>query len=250
MTKTVLVTGSSRGLGAEIALQFSRIGYNVVINYFQHPDLATQLVNKLGVNKSMAIKADVRNRLEVDTMTKKIIDHFGSINTVINNALVGFKFDPVAQKTFEKLSWADYQQQIDGTLKGAFNVVQSVLPTMKAQHAGHIVSIGTNLYQSPVVAYHEYTTAKAAIIGFSRNLAVELGQYGITVNVVSGGLLKTTDASSVTTPEVFKMIQTSTPLKKVTTPSDVAKMVVFMGSDNANGITGQNMTVDGGLTMN
>lgn len=250
MTKTVLITGSSRGLGAEIALCFSKVGYNVIINYFQHPDLANQLVNKIGSTKAMAIKTDVRNRAEVDTMTHKIIQRFGSIDTVINNALVGFKFDPIAQKSFEKLTWSDYQNQLDGTLKGAFNVIQSVLPIMKKQHAGHIVSIGTNLYQNPVVAYHEYTTAKAAIIGFSRNLAVELGKHGITVNVVSGGLLKVTDASSVTTPEVFKMIQSNTPLRQVTTPQDVARAVVFLGSDNANGITGQNVTVDGGLTMN
>jgi len=175
MTKTVLVTGSSRGLGAEIARRFSKEHYNVVINYFQHPNFATQLVNELGSDQTMAIKADVRNRAEVDAMVQQAVQRFGAIDTVVNNALVGFKFDPVAQKTFEHLTWADYQQQLDGTLKGAFNVSQSVLPIMKKRHAGHIVSIGTNLFQNPVVAYHEYTTAKAAIIGFSRNLAVELG---------------------------------------------------------------------------
>lgn len=81
-------------------------------------------------------------------------------------------------------------------------------------------------------------------------MAAELGEYGIDVNVVSGGLLKTTAASEVTTPEVFKMIAQSTPLRKVTTPEDVAKMVAFLGSPAATGITGQNITVDGGLTMN
>lgn len=250
MAKTVLVTGSSRGLGAEIALQFARSGYNVVINYFQHAQLARQIIHEIGSDKAIAIKADVRERAALDVMTNTIIDKFGSIDVVVNNALVNFKFDPLAQKKFDDLTWNDYQQQIDGTLKGAFNVIQSILPVMKKQRSGHIVNIGTNLFQNPVVAYHEYTTAKAAIIGFSRNLAVELGEYGINVNVVSGGLLKTTDASAVTTPEVFNMIKANTPLRKVTTPEDVAKCVLFLGSDAGNGITGQNITVDGGLTMN
>ena len=98
--------------------------------------------------------------------------------------------------------------------------------------------------------YHQYTTAKAGLIGFTRNIAAELGQYGINANVVSGGLLKTTDASAVTTPEVFDAIASTTPLGKVTTPQDVANMVVFLASAKADGITGQNITVDGGLTMN
>lgn len=250
MSKTVLITGASRGLGAQIAAQFSKLNYNVVVNYIHSQDLAEQVVAKIGSDHAISVQADVRNRQEVDRMIQQALDQFGSIDTVVNNALVGFKFDPVAQKEFADLTWDDYQAQLDGTLKGAFNVIQSALPTMKKQHSGQIVSIGTNLYQNPVVAYHQYTTAKAALIGFSRNLAVELGQYGITVNVVSGGLLKTTDASAVTTPEVFKMIQDSTPLRKVTTPEDVAKAVTFLGSDAGSGLTGQNVTVDGGLTMN
>ena len=106
------------------------------------------------------------------------------------------------------------------------------------------------MYQHPVVPYHEYTTAKAGLIGFTRNVAAELGQYGITANVVSGGLLKTTDASAVTTPDVFDLIAQTTPLRKVTIPQDVANMVAYLSSEAADGMTGQNITVDGGLTMN
>lgn len=94
------------------------------------------------------------------------------------------------------------------------NCIQSVLDDMKELEFGRIINIGTNLFQNPVVAYHEYTTAKAALLGFTRNMAKELGGYGITVNMISGGLLKQTDASKVTTPEVFQIIEDSTPLKK------------------------------------
>lgn len=250
MTRTVLVTGSSRGLGATIAQTLIEQGFNVVINYHQSKDKAEALLENVSDTQAIALQADVTDRKEVDQLIQQATEHFGQIDVVINNALVGFKFDPEKQKPFTDLAWEDYQQQLDGTLKAAFNVTQSVIPQFIERKAGTIISIGTNLYQNPVVPYHQYTTAKAGLIGFTRNIAAELGQYGINANVVSGGLLKTTDASAVTTPEVFDAIASTTPLGKVTTPQDVANMVVFLASAKADGITGQNIIVDGGLTMN
>ncbi|PHK50712.1 3-oxoacyl-ACP reductase [Staphylococcus edaphicus] len=250
MTKTVIVSGSSRGLGATIVKTLAQQGNNVVINYHNSAHAAQKLVDEIGTQQAIAIKADVTKRNEIDTLVQEATEYFGQIDVVINNALVGFKFDPIQQKSFADLSWEDYQQQIEGTLKAAFNLSQSVIPQFIQRQKGEIISIGTNLFQNPVVPYHEYTTAKAGLIGFSRNLAAELGQYGITSNVVSGGLLKTTDASAATTPEVFDLIAQSTPIKQVTTPQDVANMVAYLVSDQSNGITGQNFTIDGGLTMN
>lgn len=250
MTKTILITGSSRGLGATIARTLATQGHNVIINYFKSKDLAKQLVREIGESQAIALPADITDRNQVDEMIAHATEHFGQIDAVVNNALVGFKFDPTAQKAFIDLSWDDYQQQLDGTLKGAFNVTQAVVKQFISRETGTIVSIGTNLYQNPVVPYHEYTTAKAGLIGFTRNIAAELGQFGINANVVSGGLLKTTDASAVTTQEVFDLIAQTTPLRQVTSPQDVANMVSYLISDQAKGITGQNFTVDGGLTMN
>lgn len=250
MTKTILITGSSRGLGATIARTLATQGHNVIINYFKSKDLAEQLVREIGESQALALPADITDRNQVDEMIAHATEHFGQIDAVINNALVGFKFDPTAQKAFIDLSWDDYQQQLDGTLKGAFNVTQAVVKQFISRETGTIVSIGTNLYQNPVVPYHEYTTAKAGLIGLTRNIAAELGQFGINANVVSGGLLKTTDASAATTQEVFDLIAQTTPLRQVTSPQDVANMVSYLISDQAKGITGQNFTVDGGLTMN
>lgn len=250
MNKNVIVTGSSRGLGATIVKTLAQHGHNVVINYHKREAAAQKLVDEIGTEQAIALQADVTQRNEIDRLVDEATQYFGQIDVVINNALVGFKFDPVQQKAFADLSWEDYQQQIDGTLKSAFNICQSVIPQFIQRQKGNIISIGTNLFQNPVVPYHEYTTAKAGLIGFSRNLAAELGQYGITSNVVSGGLLKTTDASATTTTEVFDLIAQTTPLKKVTAPQDVANMVAYLVSDQSDGITGQNFTVDGGLTMN
>ncbi|KRG09977.1 3-oxoacyl-ACP reductase [Staphylococcus sp. NAM3COL9] len=250
MNKTILVTGSSRGLGATIAKTLSQQGYNIIINYYKNKSLAENLVSDIGLDSAIAIQADVTNRNDIERLIEQAIQYFGKIDVVVNNALVGFKFDPTQQKAFKDLTWADYQRQIDGTLKAAFNVTQSVMPQFLERQQGNIISIGTNLYQNPVVPYHEYTTAKAGLIGFTRNIAAELGQFGIRANVVSGGLLKTTDASATTTTEVFDMIAQTTPLKRVTSPQDIANMVAYLASEQANGITGQNFTVDGGLTMN
>ncbi|WP_426462428.1 3-oxoacyl-ACP reductase [Staphylococcus equorum] len=250
MNKTILVTGSSRGLGATIAKTLSQQGYNIIINYYKNKSLAEDLVSDIGSDHAIAIQADVTNRNDIDHLIEQATQYFGKIDVVINNALVGFKFDPTQQKSFTDLAWDDYQQQIDGTLKAAFNVTQSVMPQFLKRQQGIIISIGTNLYQNPVVPYHEYTTAKAGLIGFTRNIAAELGKFGIRANVVSGGLLKTTDASATTTTEVFDMIAQTTPLKRVTSPQDIANMVAYLASEQANGITGQNFTVDGGLTMN
>lgn len=248
--KTVLVTGGARGLGAAISKALHAQGFNVVINYNTSKEAADQLVQSFGEDKAIAIQADVTNRAQVDDMVKQATDKFEHIDVVVNNALVGFKFDPVAQKPFKDLSWEDYEQQIVGTMKAAFNVSQSVIEQFINQQDGAIINIGTNLFQNPVVPYHEYTTAKAGLLGMTRNIASELGQYGIRANMISGGLLKTTDASSVTTDEVFDLIANTTPLRKVTTPEDLANMVSYLASDAAKGITGQNITVDGGLTMN
>lgn len=250
MSKVILVTGSSRGLGATIVKTLVAQGQKVIINYCHSEQAAQDLVDELGSDNAIAIQGDVTQREAVDKMIAQGTKHFGRIDVIVNNALVDFKFDPTAQQSFTELSWEDYQQQIDGTLKAAFNVTQSVVPQFKERQQGSIISIGTNLYQNPVVPYHQYTTAKAGLIGFTRNIAAELGQYGITANVVSGGLLKTTDASAATTPEVFDIIAQTTPLRQVTTPQHVANMVAFLASDDARGITGQNYTVDGGLTMN
>ncbi|MEB1810223.1 MAG: 3-oxoacyl-ACP reductase [Bacillaceae bacterium] len=247
--QTVLITGASRGVGAALAKAFVKEGANVIVNYFKSKEKAEDLAQTLG-GKAIAIQADVRDKDQVEAMVAQAKDYFKTpVTTIVNNALIDFQFNPVAQKNAFELQWENFNTQFEGSVKGSLNTVQACLADMKENGFGRIVNVGTNLVQNPVVAYHEYTTGKAALLGFTRNMAKELGQYGITVNMISGGLLKETDASSVTTEEVFGIIQATTPLQKVTTPEEFAETALFFASPWARAVTGQNLVVDGGLVM-
>ena len=247
--QVVLVTGGARGLGKELVKAFANEGAKVVINYYQSEAKALLLKEEIG-DHAIAIQANVRNHEQVENLFLEAKKHFDQpITTVINNALINFRFDPIARKSAEEIAWEDYHIQLEGAIKGALHTTQAAISGMKELGFGRIVTIGTNLFQNPVVAYHDYNTSKAALLGFTRSMAKDLGAYGINVNMVSGGLLQTTDASSATSVEVFQLIKDSTPLQKVTTPEDVANAVLFFASPWSKGITGQNLVVDGGLVM-
>jgi 3-oxoacyl-[acyl-carrier protein] reductase len=217
--------------------------------YFQSKDKADDVVHRIGKN-AVAIRADVRDKEQVEKMMSQAKEHFSKpVTTIVNNALMNYRFDPVTRKDAFAIRWDDYKTQLEGSVQGALNTTQAALADMKELHYGRIVNIGTNLFQNPVVAYHEYTTGKAALLGFTRNMANELGQYGVTVNMVSGGLLQVTDASAATTKEVFGLIESITPLRRVTTPDEVADAVLFFASSWGRTVTGQNLVVDGGLVM-
>ncbi|MFB4162962.1 3-oxoacyl-ACP reductase [Alteribacillus sp. JSM 102045] len=248
--QVVLVTGSSRGLGASIAKAFGREGASVVVNYVKNADKALEVLESIGDDHALAVQADVRDEYQVDEMFKKAKEHFGKpVTTVVNNALIHFTFDAVNKKNTDTLTWEDYQVQLEGSVKSALHTVQAAKHDMVDLGFGRIINIGTNLFQNPVVAYHEYNTSKAALLGFTRNMARELGSENITVNMVSGGLLEKTDASAATPDEVFQVIKENTPLQKVTTPEDVADAVLFFSSPWSRAVTGQNLVVDGGLVM-
>ena len=250
MNKLVLVSGAGRGLGASIAKSFVNSGYKVAINYFNSAKEAEDLSRKLG-DSVQAFKADIRDENEISNMYKEINSHFSSYpDILVNNAMANYVFNGDLRKKAEDISWKEIQDHLDVTIKGSLNLIQALTPNMKDKKFGRIINIGTNLVQNPVVPYHDYTIAKGGLLALTRTFAKDLGQFGITVNMVSGGLLKVTDASAATPDEVFEAIAQMTPLQKVTTVQDLADAVVFFASDASRAITGQNLTVDGGLTFN
>ncbi|HZG71295.1 MAG TPA: 3-oxoacyl-ACP reductase [Chondromyces sp.] len=246
----VLITGASRGLGAAVAKAFGRAGAKVVVNYIKSEEKANQVVDSIGRDQAIAIQADVRDSKEVNQMFSAAKEHFGRpITTIVNNALVNFKFNGDQKKNLDTIEWNDFQTQLEGSVKAALNTVKAGRIDMARGEFGRVINIGTNLFQHPVVAYHDYNTSKAALLGLTRNMAKELGASGITVNMVSGGLLEKTDASRATPDAVFNIIKESTPLQKVTTPEDVADAILFFASPWSRAVTGQNLVVDGGLVM-
>ncbi len=245
--QVVLITGGARGLGAALTQAFLAQGARVVINYHRSQEAAQQLV-ATAPERAIAIQADVTDEESVQQMVKQAEAHFGqAITTVINNALPAFQFNGDARPHAEALRWANIDQQMQGILRGSLHTIQATLAGMEAQGFGRIINIGTNLFQNPVVPYHDYTAAKAALLSLTRTMAHDLGPKGITVNMISGGLLRTTDASAATPEEVFDYIAANTPLRKVTDPVEFADTALFFASPWARAVTGQNLIVDGGL---
>lgn len=243
----VLVTGGGRGLGQALVRAFVREGARVVVNYRHSRDAAEALAAELG-EATLAVQADVTDAAAVRALCERAQSHFGqAVSTVVNNALADFSFNGDARARPDSITWQDFAQQFEGSVRGALNTVQAALPGMRAQRFGRIINVGTNLFQNPVVPYHDYTAAKAALLALTRTLAGDLGPDGITVNMVSGGLLRTTDASAATPEAVFDYIAAATPLRSVTTPTEFADAALFFASPWARAVTGQNLVVDGGL---
>ena len=243
----VLVTGGARGLGLAITQALIAEGAKVVVNYHSSQHTATQLMAQ-HPKQVFAVQADVTNKAEVERLFAQAKAHFGTaIHSVVNNALVHFEFNGDARPKLEDLTAEGMTRQFDGAVLAALYTTQAALADMKQAGFGRIVNIGTNLVQNPVVPYHDYTTAKAALLAFTRTAAQDLGQYGINVNMLSGGLLQSTDASKATPDFVFDLIASSTPLRRVTTPDEFAAAILMFLSPYSRAVTGQNLIVDGGL---
>lgn len=247
--QTVLVTGAGRGLGAAIAAAFAREGAAVAVNYRNSRDEAEALASRLG-DRAAAFRADVRDGEAVNRMIADVTTRFGAPTTIVHNALADFSFNGDARSKLEAMAWEEIAAHMETGVKGALNLVKAAVPKMRERGFGRIVLIGTNLFQNPVVPYHDYTAAKAALLSLTRTAAAELGPSGITVNMVSGGLLRTTDASRATPDAVFDLIAGSTPLRRVTTPDEMADAALFFASPWSRAVTGQNLVVDGGLVFN
>ncbi len=249
--KVVLVTGASRGIGAAIARAFAHEGAAVAINYLSNHEAAGEVAatcHELG-GTAQTIAADVTDSNAVASLVETTVDSFGSIDVLVNNAFRQYVFDPEQRRLFWETPWSCYQEQFEGAVRSTYQLCQAVLPVMKARTAGSIVNVATNLVDRPTIPYHDYTTAKSALVGFSRNLAAELGPFGIRVNCVAPGLIYPTDASRATKEDVKNAIIGQTPMRRLGQPDDVAGAVLFLASDWSRFMTGQVLTVDGGLVM-
>lgn len=239
--KTVLITGASKGIGADTALLFAEKGYNVVINYNKSEKEAKEIQQKVenfGV-RSLLVKADISNQEEVEKMVNLAISTFGKIDVLVNNAGV----DEI--KPFIDLELSDYNKIVDTNLKGLFLVTNAVSKSMISNRYGKIINVSSvwGLVGSSCEVL--YSMTKAGIIGFTKALAKELGLSNINVNCVAPGFIETEMNKDLSQEDVQQIID-ETPLNRTGTPRDIANTIYFLASDEASFITGHTLNVSGG----
>ncbi len=249
--RVALVTGSSRGVGAAIARGLCAHGATVAVNYLSNESLCRGVAADVEAagGRAEVFQADVTDAEAVFAMVAAVAERFGPVDLLVNSALRAYAFDPLARRTAWDIGWEDYERQFAGSVGGAFNACRAVLPAMRERGNGRIVNLVTDLIERPSIGYHDYTTAKTALLGFSRNLAADLGPFGITVNCVAPGLVYPTDASRLTTDEQRDDLEAATPLRRLARPDDVAGAVLYFASEWSSFVTGACLYVDGGLVM-
>ncbi|MBU0906206.1 MAG: 3-oxoacyl-[acyl-carrier-protein] reductase [Planococcaceae bacterium] len=242
--KAALVTGASRGIGAEIAKQLAKEGARVAVNYSGSQSKAEEVVNEIiaAGGQAFAIQASVSDAENVTDMVKQTIEQFGSVDILVNNA--GITRDNLLMRMKES-EWDDV---IDTNLKGVFLCTKAVTRQMMKQRAGKIINIASIVGVSGNAGQANYVAAKAGVIGLTKTTAKELASRHINVNAIAPGFI-TTEMTDELSDDVKNQMLTQIPLSKLGNPQDVAKAVVFLASDDASYITGQTLHVDGGMVM-
>lgn len=237
-----LVTGASRGIGKEIALELARQGADVAVNYFDDPpgaDAVVEEIRALG-RRALAIYADVGCSADVDNMVARATEEFAHIDILVNNAGVQ------TWKALLDLDEADWDRVIRTNLKGCFLCTQRVARRMKERGRGRIVNLGSGSNKFAFPRLVDYTASRGGVEMFTKVAAVELAPFGITVNCVAPGAIET-ERTRQEAGDFAGTWARLTPLGRVGTPVDVAGAVVFLAGDSAAFVTGQTLWVDGGL---
>lgn len=244
MNKTVLITGSSRGIGRATAILFAQKGCRVVINYYQNKVLADTLSQELNRNgcNTISIGADVSDRLAVERLFEQATRHFGPIDILINNAGIA------EMKLFTDID-PDYWQRIfDVNVNGMFHCCQCVVPSMVSRKSGKIINIASIWGIVGASCETHYSATKGAILGFTKSLAKELGPSNIQVNAIAPGAVYT-DMISGLDESILEQVRSETPLGVIGKPEDIAQTAYFLASSSGDLYTGQVISPNGGLVI-
>lgn len=244
MEKCVLITGATRGIGKQIAITLAKQGYNIALNYRKENEELENTkkeIEEIGV-QVLAVKGDVSNFEECENFVKQVIERFGQIDVLVNNA--GITKDMLLMRMKKE----DFEQVIDTNLVGTFNVTKNVVPYMMKARSGRIINISSVVGISGNAGQTNYSASKAGIIGFTKSLAKEIASRNILVNAVAPGFIET-NMTDILKDDVKQEIAKNIPLKRMGTAQDVANVVKFLASDDSSYITGQVINVDGGMLM-
>ncbi len=238
------MTGASRGLGKQIALELTKEGYDIVINYRKEDESLNMLISAIESSGQKAYKfqADISNFEQAKELVDFAVKESGSLDLLVNNA--GITND----KLLARMSERDFSSVIDINLKGTFNCIRHATRVMMKQKKGRIINISSVIGLIGNVGQANYSASKAGVIGLTKSAAREMAPYGVTVNAIAPGFIKS-DMTDKLTDEVKQNIITSIPMKSIGEPKDVANLVKFLAKDESGYITGQVINVDGGMVM-
>ncbi len=244
--KAAVVTGSSRGVGRQVAEAFAKEGADVLVNYSASEKAAMELVEQIRAmgRKSVAVRADIANKAEVENMMTTAKETFGRLDIVVNNA--GF----TRPGMLHKLSEADWDAVVDAHLKGAFLCTQAAAKYFIEQNYGKVINVSSVAGLVGTVGQVNYSAAKGGILSFTKSVARELARYNVCANVISLGIVDTDMTEKIRSDEKLKEIYMNRILlKKFASAADITPAFVFLASPESDYITGQVLPVDGGYGM-
>ena len=242
--KVALITGGTTGIGKAIAQELAKSGFNIAINYRTETEEMQELKKEIEANnvKCLFVKADISKFEETEKMVKEVIENFGKIDVLVNNA--GVTKDGLIMRMKEDA----FKQVIDINLVGTFNVTRNIVPYMVKQRSGRIINITSVVGLVGNAGQSNYSASKAGIIGFTKSLAKEFSSRNILVNAVAPGFIET-KMTDVLNETVKENILGQIPLGRMGNPSEVAKVVKFLSEEDSSYITGQVINIDGGMVM-
>ena len=242
--QVAVVTGAGRGIGHAIAVRLAKEGARVasVSRTEANAQKTADEINSLRADSAKAYAVDVADQAAVQKAAAEIFEQFGRVDILVNNA--GVTRDGLSMR----MSMDDWDTVLNTNLKGAFNFTQAVMRPMIKQRSGRIINISSIAGLTGNAGQANYAASKAGLIGLTKTLARELASRGITVNAVAPGLIET-DMTTVLSEEIRQSILEKVPLGKLGEPEDIAGAVAYLASAEAKYITGQVLTVDGGMVM-